>query len=501
MNSPVDPPPAPDRHAEVKQRSVRAVKWSALAEMLGRSAQPLVLLVLAKLLTPQDFGVVGVAMIAIGLAQIFQEFGVGKTLVQTERSLEAYANNAFWISLAAACALYAAMAGFARPIASFFQSPDSEPVLRVLGLNVVLTSLVSVHAAMLQREIRFKALFVVRFLPALVMGGASVALALAGHGVWSLVWGTLAGSAAQVILYWWACPWRPQLRFHPAEFGRMFAFSKWVLLESTLAWLVSWGDSIALGHFLGPEALGAYRMGSMAVAYLSNIVFTPVVPVALGLFSRLQADPPAFVDALGKLTRIVVLISLPIGVGAALVGEMATVAILGSQWVAAGVVVQLMGLRMGLEWLVGLNSTAFSAAGRPDVNVKTLVIAVVVSLPAYVWAAPYGIVVFCGARLLTAQVNNLIAYQFARRIFALPARFLLTRVWSPLAACVVMALGVWGVVALSPGPGLGWLSLAVFGGTALYVGALSVVDRPTLRWGWSALRQMFARNAAAFSPP
>ena len=75
------------------------------------------------------------------------------------------------------------------------------------------------------------------------------------------------------------------------EFRRMFAFSKWVILESGLAWLISWGDAIALGHYLGPAALGYYRMGSVAIAFLSNIIFTPLVPVAFGLLSRLQNSP------------------------------------------------------------------------------------------------------------------------------------------------------------------------------------------------------------------
>jgi PST family polysaccharide transporter len=497
VNAAGEQPPAAGAPADVKQRSVRAVKWSALAEVLGRSAQPVVLLVLANLLTPEDFGVVGVALIAIALAQIFQEFGLGKTLVQTERNVEDCANNAFWIGLGLAVTLYAAMCALAGPIAAFFHSPQSEPVLRVLGLNVVLTSLVAVPAAMLQREIRFRALFVVRFLPALVMGAVSIGLALVGRGVWSLVWGTLAGTAAQVILHWWACAWRPRWRIAWAELGPMLAFSQWVLLESALAWLISWGDAIALGHFLGPETLGAYRMGCMVVAYLSNVVFTPVVPVALSWLSRLQSERAELVAALGQLTRFVVLLALPIGVGAALVGGAATVVVLGEHWQAAGVVVQLMGLRLGLEWLVGLNSTAFAARGRPDVNVKTLLIAVAISLPAYVWAAPYGLFVFCLARLLTAQLSNLVAYQFARRILELPARFLWDRVRRPLAACLALAAGAAGVLGLHPAPHPGWLAAAIVAGAAAYAGALWWLDREGLRWGGSVVRRILARREAA----
>jgi O-antigen/teichoic acid export membrane protein len=502
LSGPADSPdPVRDGYADAKRRSVRAVKWSALAELLGRSVQPLVLLVLARLLSPADFGVVGVATIVIGLAQIFQEFGVGRALVQTQDDVATFANNAFWINLVFGAALYAGLFVGAEQIARFFQSPASADVLRVLGLQILLMALVSVQAAMLQRDIRFKALFFVRFLPTLVTGVLSLVLAWRGHGVWAIVWGSLGGAGLQVVLYWWASPWRPRLGFEWAGFQRMFIFSRWVVLEAVLGWLVSWGDSIALGHFLGPETLGQYRVGCVVVAYLSNILFTPLVPVAFGLLSRLQDDRVAFNDSLGKLTRMVVMISLPLATGAAFLGQPVTTAVLGPQWAGAGLVVQLMGLRMGLEWLVGLNSTAFAAAGRPEMNVKLLVLSVAIALPVYLWAGPLGLVVFCWARLAASQLNNVLSYPFARRVLALPARFLWHRVRAPLGACAVMAgllaLATWHLPASHPAVAAG----LVVAGAAVYAGALWRIDRAALPWAWGAVRQMFARDAGVVSPP
>jgi PST family polysaccharide transporter len=481
----------------VTQRAVRAVKWSALAEVLVRAVQPAMLLVLARVLTPEDFGVVGVATVAVGLAQIFLEFGVGKALVQTEDAVEAHANNGFWINAALGLALYGAVALGADTIAGFFQSPRSAEVLRVLGLQIVLASVAAVPLALLQREVRFRALFGVRLLPTLLTGGLAIGLALAGHGVWALVWGTLAGAAAQVVLAWRACAWRPRAEFRRAEFARMFAFSKWVLAESALAWLISWGDAIALGHFLGPEALGFYRMGSVVVAFLSNVFFTPLVPVALSALARLQHDAAGFVAALGKLTQMVVLLALPVGAGAAAVGGLAAEAVLGPTWAGAGIVIQLMGLRMGLEWLVGLNSTALAARGRPDLNVKLLVIAAVIAVPVYVGCAPLGLVAFCWARLASAQVINAIAYGLTRPVLGLPAGFLWTRVRAPAAAALVMAAGVWALQRAGVTVGLPGLALAVAAGAALYAAVLAVLDRPTLAWGVATARRLWARDGAA----
>lgn len=484
-------------HTEIKHRSIRAVKWSALGEWLIRTIQPLILLVLAKLLSPADFGVVGVATIIIGIAQIFQEFGASKMLIQTSENVDIHANNAFWINTAVALAIYSLIFVFAGPIAAFFQSPASAPVLRVLGAQILLSGFMSVQAAVLQRAVRFKELFLVRLLPALLTGAISVTLAFRGHGVWALVWGTLAGSVMQVLLYWRASEWRPRLHFDRKEFRRMFKFSRWVMMEAVLAWLISWGDSIALGHFLGPEALGLYRMGSVVIAYLSNILFTPLVPIAFSLLSRLQSDRKVFLDSFGKLVRLVSLVTIPLGAGIFMLAEPATLAVLGPKWAGAGIVVKLMGVRMAVGWLVGLNSTAFTAAGRPDVNVKTLVIATSVALPVYFFAAPHGILVFCWARLLAAQLDNLVNHGFARSVLGLPSLFLWQRVRAPLLAALLMLATL--EVCLYSGITIGVIVLGglVLLGAGCYFAFLRLIDQPTFAWGLKAVRQVAARNPGA----
>lgn len=488
----------PSTHAEIKHRSIRAVKWSVLGELLIRTIQPLILLVLARLLSPADFGVVGVATITIGIGQIFQEFGAGKALVQTSGNIETHANNAFWINTAVASAIYGLIFVFAEPIAAFFQSPGSAPVLRVLGIQIVLSGFMSVQAAVLQRAVRFRALFLVRLLPALVTGTLSISLAFRGDGVWALVWGTLAGSILQVLLYWRSSTWRPRLQFEWQEFRRMFAFSRWVMIEALLAWLISWGDSIALGHFLGPEVLGLYRMGTVAIAYLSNIVFTPLVPITLSLLSRLQGDRVVFVDCLGKLTRIIALLTLPLGAGIFLLGQPATLLVLGPKWADAGIVVQLMGLRMAIGWLVGLHSTAFTAFGRPDINVMSLLIATVIALPVYFFTAPHGILVFCWARLLAAQLDNLVNHAFARLILSLPSSYLWSRVRVPLLATLLMAATLGTVIHWQPATNVILLSGMVLSGFGGYMLFLRLLDQQVFAWGWRAARQVIARKPAAF---
>ena len=145
--------------SEVKKSAIKSVKWTVLGEIVSRSISPIITLILARLLSPKDFGVVGVAMIVIGLAQIFQDFGLGKTLIQRETDVEKSANIVFWTNIAISVFLYLIFFTNAHLIAKFFHEPKVADVLRVLCLQIVLFSFISVHQALFQRKFQFLLLY------------------------------------------------------------------------------------------------------------------------------------------------------------------------------------------------------------------------------------------------------------------------------------------------------------------------------------------------------
>ncbi len=479
--------------SDVKNRATKSVKWTALTELVFRSIPPLVMLILARLLTPEDFGIVGVAMIAIGFAQVFQDFGLGKTLIQREDRINESANIVFWSNVTFGVLLYLILFLSASPIADFFHELRVKDVLRVLCLQIVLTSFTTVHLALLQREFRFKQLFVVRLAPSIIPGFVSIPLALMGHGVWALVWGSLAGSFVQVLLFWHVSDWRPAFSFDIALAREVLGFGSWVALEMFLGWLIMWGDSIMLGHFLGVNELGIYRVGTTVILLIFSLFFSPLIPVAYSSFSRLQSNTEDLRASFLRMTQLVATVSLPLGVGLALTAHPISSLVFGYKWQGIVIVILIIGLKESMSWLVSMNTEVYRAVGRPDANAKLHMVNVIYYIPVYVLAAPYGLLVFCLARFAVAAVSLLLHFYVANKLLQLPFTYLRSCVKSPLIASLTMAVLLYGIVNLTA-PFEGWggllkLIAVIIGGGISYLVVLRLVDKDLLMQFFRLLRE------------
>lgn len=207
-----------------------ALKWSFASELAAKAIQPVVFIVLARLLTPEDFGVMTAAMMVIAFSQIFWEAGMGKALIQRQTDIEEAANAAFFINIALGFGIAGVLYLFAEPIAqTFFQDDRVTAVLQVMTLQVLLGALSSIQTALLQKEMGFKKLFWVRFATVSLPGLASIPLAWNGMGYWALVAGNLIGQLVQAIMLWRISPWRPKLNTDTAVTKEISEFGAWVV--------------------------------------------------------------------------------------------------------------------------------------------------------------------------------------------------------------------------------------------------------------------------------
>lgn len=460
-------------NSDVKNHAVKSVRWTALAEIVSHLATPLVTLILARILAPEDFGIVGIATIAVGLAQIVQNFGFEKALIQRETEVKESANIVFWSNMVFGILIYLIVFLGSPLIADFFHESRVVDVLRVLCLQIILVSLTTVHLALFQREFKFKKLFFVRLGIAVVPVIISIPLALMGYGVWALVWGTLARGTIQVILFWYLSDWRPELSFDMALARQLFGFGVWVTLEALLGWLIIWGDSIILGHFLGVGDLGVYRVGTTLVALIFGIFFNPLSPVAYSSFSRLQSNHVELKSSFLKTVQLMAAICIPIGLGLALTAHPISSLVFGQKWQGIEIVIAIIGIMYTVGWLVGINTEVYRAVGRPDINVKLLIVCVIYYIPIYIFAAPYGLLVFCFARLTVAIVAMPLHFFVVNRILQLPFTYIKTYIKSPLLASLPMIAIIYGGVNLfDPFDGWqGWLKIAF----VLFLGAVSYV--------------------------
>ena len=377
----------------------RALKWSFLSELASKLIQPIVFVVLARLLTPEDFGVMSAALMVMAFSQIFWEAGMGKALIQRQTDVQDAANVAFWVNLALAVMIIGLLYSAASPIAlTFFQDARVTAVIQVMTLQVLLGALGSVQTALLQKEFGFKKLFWVRFATVSLPGLASIPLAWQGMGYWALVAGTLAGQAAQVIMLWRMSAWRPGWSFRIPVAREMGRFGVWVGLSGLLVWFYLWMDALVVGMYLGSHDLGLYRTGNQFSAMVFAFLFVPITPVLYSHLARMNGDRDRIRMAAEKVVKVLILIAVPVAAVLFSLSDSIGAALFGAKWEGIGLVIGVMGLAHGFSWIVSMNGEFYCAMGKPAYETIIGAVTLLVYLCGYLYSIGFGFEPFLWAR-------------------------------------------------------------------------------------------------------
>jgi O-antigen/teichoic acid export membrane protein len=422
-----------------------ALKWSFLSELAAKIVQPVVFVVLARLLTPEDFGVVAAAMMVISFSQIFWEAGMGKAVIQSQEDRNAVANTAFWINNFLGLFVAGVLISVSNPIAEhIFHDQRVGLVLQVMSIQVFLAALSAVHTALLQKDMHFKRLFWVRFATVSLPGLVSIPLALKGMGYWAIVFGTLAGQAIQVIVLWNMSTWRPSTRIDRDVGEKLVRFGSWVAFSGLLAWFYGWADSLIVGMYLGAKELGLYRTGSQLVVMIYAIIFSPVLPVLYSHLSKIQSNQQRANQGLVKVISIITFISIPLAFILYLSGGDISIFVLGSKWDGVGEIVSILALSVGFSWITYPNVEYYRGQGRPDLETKTMLYTITFYLPAYIYSSSLGLTQFLWTRLGLALLSVVVHWRFLLANSVIKLHYLIAPVvkYLPAPLLVVLTLTV-----------------------------------------------------------
>lgn len=403
----------------LSQKAFHAFKWSVLGEIASRAIGPLVFLVLARLLVPEDFGVVAAAMVIISFSQVFSDAGLAKALIQRQDSTNESANVVFWLNLGIGFFLVAILVGTAPVIADFFHDERIAPVVRVMSLQIFLAAFSSVHTALLQKDLNFKQLFWVRLLTTGAPGLASIPLAINGGGYWALVAGTLFGQVVQSAILWNRSRWRPRWGLNRFLAGELIGFGKWAMLSGLLGWFYSWMDAIVVGHYLGSHDMGLYRTGNTFVTMVFGIIFTPLLPVLYSLFSRAQHNLTKLRDSLMIVAHAFALAALPLGFCLFVLGEPIADVLFGQKWQGVGNVIGLMALTHAVGWIVGANGEVYRSIGKPHVESWAMAVLLLIYLAGYLYAVRFGLEFFVEARFVLGLIALMVHIAVARYVLGI----------------------------------------------------------------------------------
>jgi O-antigen/teichoic acid export membrane protein len=397
-----------------------ALKWSFLGEIASKAVTPVVFVVLARLLTPEDFGVVAAATMVISFSQIFWEAGMGRAIIQYRGDRTVAANAAFWVNNALGLLVAGVLVTSSGLIADrIFHDPRVAPVLQVMALQVLLSASVSIHIALLQKDLNFRHLFWVRLATVAIPGLASIPLALYGMGYWALVAGVLAGQVFQVALLWRTSPWCPRFTFDRRVARELVGFGGWVAVTALFAWFYLWADSLIVGIYLGPRELGLYRTGNAFVVMIYGLIFSPLMPVLYSHLSAISHDRDRIREIMTNVIRMLTFLSLPLAAIIAANADLIGGLVFGPKWAGISLVIAVMALTQGVSWIISANGEAYRAIGKPSIETKAMGLSLGIYLIGYLVSIQHGFEAFVWTRLGLVFVGAFIQLKLIKQFIGI----------------------------------------------------------------------------------
>lgn len=364
-------------------------------------------MVMARLLTPADFGLVAMVSSLLGFVILLKDFGLSTATVQKQSITPDELSILFWINVLIGLFIMAVLFICAPLVGSFYHEPRARNIAMAFGGMALLSSLAAQHAALLQRQMRFGSL-AARDLLALLAGIiCGVVAALFGLQYWALIIMQAANTTAGTVFLWWKSGWRPKLVRRTSGLNQLLKFGGSLTVANLLAYANHNLDNILLGKFFGDVAVGFYSRAQGILNKPLAQVLPPIMNVATPLFSRLMDDQIKFGKAAIKLTEITCFGGCLLVLGIFSTADWIVLLILGSQWLETTPVFRLLalfGLLEPLSWLLG---TILVASGSPEAMAKWRALTLVVVLISFIIGLPWGILGVAAAYVSSGVITRI----------------------------------------------------------------------------------------------
>lgn len=458
----------------LRRAVIGGLSWKAASQLLSLVIRLVTLAVLARLLTPREFGLAGMALVFSGLAIVLSDFALGSALVQRRDLTERARSTAFWAILALGTLLTGFVFGLSWPVARFYGEGDVQPLLAALSLGFLIGALTATPFALLSRQLDFRSLELSALAAVLLSSTTAVVLAALGAGPWALVGQELVRGTASGALVWVFAGWRPQLTFSFPTLRELSGVGLPLTGSRALFYVSRNLDNVLVGRFLGARALGFYSLAyNLMLVPLTRIV-EPVRSVLFPAFARLQDDRPRLAETWLRVTQLLIAVLAPAMLGVVVVAPEAIETVLGNRWSPATTVIRVLALVALLQASTALCSVVLGALAETRILFRFAVLNVVAATSGIVAGIHWGIV---GVAVGYAGANAIVTPVFAvvtARAVGIDARRIVRALGGVTQASALMLTGVVaareGLIAAEI-PQSAQLAVTIALGAALYVAA------------------------------
>ncbi len=470
--------------------TIRGTFWTYSTHYSGKLMAFISMVILARLLLKEDFGVAGYAIVVISFLEVLYDMGVGPALIYHRDDPDA-PDTAFWIGLAVGIILLGITWLIAPFVGMFFNDPRAIAVTRGLALTFPLTALGNIHDTLLQKKLAFRQSFAPNLVKAIGKGGISIGLAFLGFGAWSLVWGQVGGTLIGVIAFWWVVPWRPRFVFSLPLARRLLSYGSSTVLLNSVGRILINTDYLFIGRMLGATALGVYtlafRIPELIILQFCWMISKVIFPV----YARMQDDTHAMQRGFVVTMSYVGMATAPLGIGIALLAEPFVITFFGERWIEAVPAMRAIAVYTVLLALTYHAGDVYKAQGRMRLLTMLSLLRAVLLIPALWLAIAYiGTIEAVGwTQAGIAFIGTTVNLIVAGHILKIPFKTLFDALLPAISGVALMTVAVLATQAATTTlPALVQLISGVGAGGVAYLAALWWLQRDLVIQAGNTLR-------------
>lgn len=354
----------------LKNKTLKGIGWSAIDNVAGYAVTFVVGIILARLLSPEDYGLLGLIGIFTAICSCFINAGFGTALIRKKDATDDDYNTVFIFNILMSISLYAIMFFCAPLIAKFFGRVELIALTRVATLDLIISSLAIVQRTRLTKRIDFKTQTKITVISAIFRSIVGISAAFAGAGVWALVAQSLSGSLVTTILFCFANRWMPSMRFSKNSFIELFGFSSKLLASSLIDTIWKEIYQVVIGKCYTPATLGQYTRATMFSGMLSSNITSIVQRVTFPVLSQVQDEPERLKDGYRRIIKMTMLITFVSMLMLAVVAKPLITVLIGEKWLPAATFLQIICFGSMLYPLHAINLNMLQVQGRSDLFLK-----------------------------------------------------------------------------------------------------------------------------------
>ena len=403
----------------LRKQTISGVIWSAIERFSLQIIQFVINIIMARLLLPSDYGIIGMLAIFLQISQAFIDSGFAHALIQKKDRTETDYSTVFYFNIIIAFIFYVIIYFSAPLIAQFYNQPTLIPITRIIALNLIFSSFSAIHNTILTIRIDFKTQSKASLTAAIISGTLGITMAYLGFGVWALVFQSLLNSFLITLLLFFLLKWKPQFIFSFSSFKRLFSFGSRLLISGMIHTIYRNLYTIIIGRRFSATDLGFYTRAEQFAIFPSSNLNAIISRVTYPILSSIQDDDQRLSNAYRKYIQLASFIIFPLMVGLAALANPIINILLTDKWIGVVLLLQILCLDWMFDHITSINLNLLWVKGRSDLSLKLEFIKKTIAIIILFLSIPWGVEGMCWGRVFYSLIATYLNTTYTKKLISL----------------------------------------------------------------------------------